>query len=105
MDESFFERPILNSPLDLSRPAWELDADGQPINRRIETRRRCDLITSVPKPQRRRRARLGNPNWTLAATTASRHQSSAKTGGIWFVTPIPGRGPEAILAWTVIYDQ
>jgi type III restriction enzyme len=67
MDESFFERPILNSPY--AHPArhwWELDEDGQPTNRIIETRRRCDLITPVPKPQRRRRA-LGQAELDLGA--------------------------------------
>jgi type III restriction enzyme len=56
MDESFFERPILNSPYVYPGRHWELDEEGQPTNRIIETRRRCELITPVPKPQRRRRA-------------------------------------------------
>jgi type III restriction enzyme len=53
--DSFFERPILNSPYAFPARHWELDQDGQPTNRIIETRRRCELITPVPKPQRRRR--------------------------------------------------
>jgi type III restriction enzyme len=53
--ESFFERPILNSPYAHPARHWELDEDGQPTNRIIETRRRSELITPVPKPQRRRR--------------------------------------------------
>jgi type III restriction enzyme len=56
MDDSFFERPILNSPYDHPARHWELDEDGQPTNRLIENRRRSDLITPVPKPQRRRRS-------------------------------------------------
>jgi type III restriction enzyme len=56
MSEHFFERPILNSPYDFPVRHWELDADGQPTNRIIETRRRSELITPVPKPQKRRRA-------------------------------------------------
>ena len=56
MDESFFERPILNSPYASPPRHWELDADGQPTNRIIETRRRSELITPVPKPQKRRRS-------------------------------------------------
>jgi type III restriction enzyme len=56
MDESFFERPILNSPYACPPRHWELDQDGQPTNRIIETRRRSELITPVPKPQRRRRS-------------------------------------------------
>jgi type III restriction enzyme len=56
MDESFFERPILNSPYVHPARHWELDADRQPTNRIIESRRRCELITPVPLAQRRRRA-------------------------------------------------
>jgi type III restriction enzyme len=56
MIESFFERPILNSPYAYPGRHWELDDDGQPTNRIVDTRRRSELITPVPKPQRRRRA-------------------------------------------------
>jgi type III restriction enzyme len=54
MIESFFDRPILNSPYQAPGRHWELDADGQPTNRIIDTRRRSDLITPVPKPKKRR---------------------------------------------------
>jgi type III restriction enzyme len=57
MVESFFERPILNSPYAYSNRHWELSEDGQPTNRIIESRRRSELITPVPKPQRRRQGR------------------------------------------------
>lgn len=30
MSETFFERPILNSPYEYPRRHWELDEDGQP---------------------------------------------------------------------------
>ena len=56
MVETFFERPILNSPYAYPGRHWELDADGQPTNRIIETRRRSEFITPVPKPKKRRRA-------------------------------------------------
>jgi len=56
MDESFFERPILNSPYAYPARHWELNTERQPTNRVVEARRRCDLITPVPLPQRRRRA-------------------------------------------------
>jgi type III restriction enzyme len=51
---SFFERPILNSPYQYPARHWELDADHQPTDRILETRRPCDFITPVPKPKRRR---------------------------------------------------
>jgi type III restriction enzyme len=56
MNESFFERPILNSPYACPDRHWELDADRQPNNRIEDRRRRCELITPVPKPQKRRRS-------------------------------------------------
>jgi len=55
MVESFFEQPILNSPYAYPARHWELDADSQPTNRIIDNRRRSELITPVPKPQKRRR--------------------------------------------------
>ena len=53
--DSFFERPILNSPYGHPGRHWELDDDGQPTNRIVDSRRRSELITPVPKPQKRRR--------------------------------------------------
>jgi type III restriction enzyme len=54
---SFFEKPVLNSPYGYPGRHWELDGDGQPTNRVIETRRRSDLITPVPKPKKRKASR------------------------------------------------
>ncbi len=54
MTEHFFEKPIINSPYAFPARHWELDADGQPTNRIVETRRRSDLITPVPKPKKSR---------------------------------------------------
>ena len=51
MDTRFFERPILNSPVRLPGRHWELDADGQPTGRIIETRR------EAPSSSRRSRGR------------------------------------------------
>lgn len=56
MTDSFFEHPILNSPYAYPGRHWELDDDGQPTNRIVESRRGSRLLTPVPKPQKRRRA-------------------------------------------------
>ena len=56
MSDTFFEKPILNSPYSYPGCHWELDADGQPTNRIISTRRRSDLITPVPKPKKSRKS-------------------------------------------------
>jgi type III restriction enzyme len=57
MTELFFERPILNSPYGYPSRHWELDDDGQPTGDILETRRRSELITPVPKPRKRRRGK------------------------------------------------
>jgi type III restriction enzyme len=54
MDNRFFERPILNSPYDYPRQHWELDGEGQPTQRIIETRRRAEFITPIPKPKKQK---------------------------------------------------
>ncbi|MBZ5501467.1 MAG: DEAD/DEAH box helicase family protein [Acidobacteriia bacterium] len=55
MDNQFFERPILNSPYSYPGRHWELDSAGQPTQRIIETRRRAEFITPIPKPKKQKR--------------------------------------------------
>lgn len=54
MNNPFFDRPILNSPYQYPGRHWELDADGQPTQRIIESRRKADFITPIPKPKKRK---------------------------------------------------
>ena len=54
MSDTFFERPILNSPYACPSQHWELDEDGQPTNRLVEARRRSDHVTPIPKPKARK---------------------------------------------------
>ncbi|HUD45792.1 MAG TPA: DEAD/DEAH box helicase family protein [Candidatus Baltobacteraceae bacterium] len=54
MPNQFFEQPILNSPYAYPGRHWELDADGQPTNIIVESRRKSAFITPVPKPKKRR---------------------------------------------------
>lgn len=56
MPEQFFEKPILNSPYNYPARHWELDPDGQPTNRILQSRRKADFITPVPKPKKRKRS-------------------------------------------------
>ncbi len=55
MPDSFFEKPVLNSPYEYPARYWELDENGQPTNRIIDRRRRAEFITPIPKPKKRRR--------------------------------------------------
>ncbi|RME29123.1 MAG: restriction endonuclease, partial [Candidatus Zixiibacteriota bacterium] len=52
--EKFFEQPILNSPYERPSRHWELDANGQPTHNIIESRRRVDFVTPIPKPKRQK---------------------------------------------------
>ena len=56
MEQSFFQRPILNSPYGYPGRHWELDANGQPTNRIIERRRFAEFITPIPKPRKRKQS-------------------------------------------------
>jgi type III restriction enzyme len=55
MDNHFFERPILNSPYSYPERHWELDNEGQPTQKIVETRRRAEFITPIPKPKKQKR--------------------------------------------------
>jgi type III restriction enzyme len=54
MDNRFFEHPILNSPYQYPTQHWELDDQGQPTQRIIESRRPAAFITPIPKPRKRK---------------------------------------------------
>jgi type III restriction enzyme len=48
----FFDHPILNSPYACPYRYWELDESGQPTQKIIESRRRAEFITPIPKPKK-----------------------------------------------------
>ena len=52
MSDEFFRSPILNSPYEYPSSHWELE-DGQPTGKKIDSRRRAEFITPIPKPQGR----------------------------------------------------
>ena len=54
MEDLFPKQPILNSPYGYPAKHWELDGDGQPTQRVIESRRTAEFITPIPKPRKRR---------------------------------------------------
>lgn len=54
MSNPFFDHPILNSPYEYPRRHWELDGSGQPTQQILETRRRAEFITPIPKPKKRK---------------------------------------------------
>ena len=54
MTNPFFDHPILNSPYAYPARHWELDDQGQPTQRIIDSRRRAEFITPIPKPRKRK---------------------------------------------------
>ena len=55
MDQNlFFEHPILNSPYEYPMRHWELDEQGQPTQRIMESRRLAEFITPIPKPRKQK---------------------------------------------------
>ena len=56
MSNPFFDHPILNSPYECPAQHWELDEDGQPTQKTIETRRPAKFITPIPKPKKRQKS-------------------------------------------------
>ena len=56
MENPFFDQPILNSPYEPPNRHWELDGSGQPTQKIVDSRRRAEFITPVPKPKKRRRS-------------------------------------------------
>lgn len=53
MSDTFFEQPIINSPYDYPSKHWELDDEGQPTHKLLDSRRSVQFLTPVPKPKRR----------------------------------------------------
>ena len=54
MSDAFFKKPIINSPYEYPNQHWELDEQGQPTTRIIETRRRAEYVNPVPRTKRQR---------------------------------------------------
>jgi type III restriction enzyme len=52
MAQTFFEKPILNSPYQYPARHWELDSNGQPNDTVLPERRKCSYVTPVPKAKK-----------------------------------------------------
>ncbi len=59
MSDPFFDHPVLNSPYAVPARHWELDAQGQPTQRVVESRRTADFVTPIPKPRKRSKPQSG----------------------------------------------
>src|ERR1022692_378088 len=80
MDNQFFERPILNSPYQKPGEHWELDAQGQPTQRVIQSRRPAEFVTPIPKARKRKAEQQGLLlDEGLGISTDSQHYATTST--------------------------
>jgi type III restriction enzyme len=77
MDNGFYDRPILNSPYGYPARHWELDAEGQPTNNLLDSRRRAEFITPIPRAKKRKKAKQEELTYDDETGVATRHQKYA----------------------------
>ena len=56
--ETFYARPILNSPYEYPDRHWELDESNRPTNRIVDTRRPSAYVSPIPKPRKQQAQQL-----------------------------------------------
>jgi type III restriction enzyme len=100
MTNPFFDHPILNTPYAYPKRHWELDTHGQPTQKIIETRRKAEFITPIPKPRRQRGASQPELGFTDDEDISTKDQNYAHTQLInelrrqvdeWRTIPDPGK--------------
>ncbi len=99
MDNRFFEQPILNSPYKYPSQHWELDAQGQPTQKIISSRRRTSFFTPIPQPRKRKttdmRQRIVYDEGFGLSSEAQRYDTSQMIGELrkevdaWRAIPNP----------------
>jgi len=92
MDNRFFEHPVLNSPYEEPRLHWELDAEGQPTQNIIESRRCASFITPIPKPRKHK-------NSDAQQLVFDEGKGLSTPGQVYNVTSIINQVREHVNAW------
>jgi len=96
MPNPFFDHPILNSPYECPRRHWELDSQGQPTQRILETRRRAEFITPIAEAHPKVRAYVKNHN--LGLEVPYRYGSEIRKYLPDFIVLVDdGHGPDDLL--------
>lgn len=110
MSNTFFERPILNSPYALPARHWELDEHGQPTQRIVQARRRAEFFTPIPKPSKRKKVAAqeeiifdeGAELSTKDQPNNTWYESAKKLLGDWWTTRISQQKEIDAEAWTTL---
>lgn len=53
----FFDHPVINSPYAYPQAHWELDNSGQPTQIKLNSRRKAEFITPIPKPRKKKKSK------------------------------------------------
>ncbi|MFP5231852.1 MAG: BPTD_3080 family restriction endonuclease [Acidobacteriota bacterium] len=79
MEYGFFEHPILNSPYEYPARHWEMDEQGQPTQRTIDSRRTAQFVTPIPRPRKQKQSPLqediGFDDETGVSTRSQRYEA------------------------------
>ncbi len=65
MDNPFFDQPIINSPYAYPVQHWELDEEGQPTQRIIQSRRGAEFVTPIPGPRQKGGSQGGQQQFVI----------------------------------------
>ncbi|MCM1983946.1 DEAD/DEAH box helicase family protein [Lyngbya confervoides] len=98
MSKTFFSHPILNSPYDYPGKHWELDADGQPTQKIIGTRREAKFQAPIPKPKKRSKGQTDAEQQSLTFETQGLSDESQKYDLFYFINSIRAK----VNAWRQI---
>ena len=97
MSDRFFEKPILNSPYEVPRRHHPFDDNGQPTGGEpLNTRRRADLITPVPKAKKQSGKSAASQNEFVLAGTDDDISTDAQE---YNPTPIINEIRQYVDAW------
>jgi type III restriction enzyme len=91
MSNPFFDRPILNSPYASPSQHWELDESGQPTQKILDTRRRAEFITPIPKPKKRKSSPKYDPTSIINEVRGRGVVACLPNPNQWQVTPETAR--------------
>jgi type III restriction enzyme len=101
--DDFFKRPILNSPYAYPARHWELDDQGQPTQLVMDSRRKAEFKSPIPKPRKQKGKakqteldlvsddQLSTANQTTKPPASSPNSAGKSKSGASVPTPPIGR--------------
>lgn len=104
MSQSFFEKPILNSPYDYPGRHWELNEDGLPTNKILAYRRSAKFITPVPMPKKQKGKKKNSQVGTQMGLQFTVDGVRSEDGQQYDTTSMVNAVRQRVDAWRMIPD-